>query len=150
MFASRAALISSRAMATRRYLSSSKPPPGVLEADAGALATRVHHSMTLGLAVMSPIFFLIPESWTDGWFNKTFGLLLSANIAGHSWIGMNYVCTDYVPKVSKALLGPSRIFNIGLAAVTFLGLARINFSSKGGITGCIKGLWNPPSKGKKQ
>jgi succinate dehydrogenase hydrophobic anchor subunit len=118
----------------------------MLEADSGALATRAHHTMTVGLAVATPLFFMVPDSWTDGSFNKTFGLLLSAGIAAHSWIGMNYVCTDYVPKVSRALLGPSRIFNVALTAITFLGLARINFSSKGGIKGCIKGLWNPGKK----
>ena len=134
-----------RRTAARRNLSSGSP----LEADAGAFATRAHHAMTTSLAVLTPIFFMVPDSYTDGALNKVFGVCLSANIAAHSWIGMNYVATDYVPKVSKKLMGPARIANVGLAAVTFLGLCRISISSKGGIKGCIKGLWNPPPPPKK-
>lgn len=115
-----------------------------LEADSGKLATHTYHTMTLSLAVLAPVYFLIPDSMTDGIVDKAVGLLLSANVTAHSWIGLNYVATDYVPKVSKKLLGPARIVNAGLATVTFLGLARISLSSKGGIKGCIKGLWNPP------
>ena len=119
--------------------------PGFLEADAGSFATRTHHAMTTSLAILTPIFFMVPDSFTDGFLNKMFGVGLAANIAAHSWIGMNYVCTDYVPKFfPKSFLGPSRIFNVGLAAVTFLGLAKVSLSSPGGIKGCIKGLWNPP------
>lgn len=51
---------------------------------------------------------------------------------------MNYVATDYVPKISKKLMGPARIANAGLAAVIFLGVGRIAVSSEGGIKGCLK------------
>ena len=128
---------------SRRFQSTKSP--GILEADSGSLATRTHHAMTTSLAVLTPIFFMVPDSWTDGFLNKIFGVALAGNIAAHSWIGMNYVCTDYVPKFfPKSFLGPSRIMNVGLAAVTFLGLTKISLSSTGGIKGCIKGLWNPP------
>ena len=128
---------------SRRFQSTKSP--GILEADSGSLATRAHHTMTTSLAVLTPVFFMVPDSYTDGFLNKVFGVALAGNIAAHSWIGMNYVCTDYVPKFfPKSFLGPSRIFNVGLAAVTFLGLSRISLSSPGGIKGCIKGLWNPP------
>lgn len=79
-------------------------------------------------------------------FDKVFGVVLAANISAHSWIGLNYVATDYVPKVSKALLGPSRFAIAGMAGITFLGLSRMAISSDGGIKGCLKGLWNPPKK----
>jgi succinate dehydrogenase hydrophobic anchor subunit len=127
--------------ATRRKFAS-----GPLAADTGPLATHAYHAMTTALLGLAPAYFLVPDSYTDGIFNKIFGVGLSATISAHSWIGMNYVCTDYVPKVSKALLGPARIVNAGFAVVTFLGLSRIAVSSKGGIKGCIKGLWNPPKK----
>jgi succinate dehydrogenase hydrophobic anchor subunit len=117
-----------------------------LEADSGALATHAHHMMSASLLVLTPAYFMVPSSYTDGFFDKAFGLLFTANISAHSWVGLNYVATDYVPKVSKKLLGPARIFNVGLIAVTFLGLSRITFSSKGGIKGVVKGLWNPPEK----
>jgi succinate dehydrogenase hydrophobic anchor subunit len=117
-----------------------------LEADSGALATHVHHTMNLGLAVLTPVYFLVPDSYSDGMFGKAFGVLLSATVATHSWIGLNYVATDYVPKISKALLGPSRYVIAGMAGITFLGLSRVAVSSDGGIKGCVKGLWNPPKK----
>ena len=53
------------------------------------------------------------------------------------------VATDYVPKISKPLLGPSRIVIAGMTGVMFLGLSFVSISSKGGIKGCLKGLWNP-------
>jgi len=62
---------------------------------------------------------------------------------------MNYVATDYVPKVSKKLLGPARIFNAGLCGITLLGLTKMSLTSPGGIKGAVKGLWNPlPETGK--
>mmetsp|Transcript_4937 Transcript_4937/g.8783 ORF Transcript_4937/g.8783 Transcript_4937/m.8783 type:complete len:104 (-) Transcript_4937:183-494(-) len=102
--------------------------------------------MNLALAVLAPVYFMVPESYSDGFFSKSFGVLLSANITAHSWIGLNYVATDYVPKVSKALLPPARYAIAGMSFVTFFGLSRIAISSPGGIKGCIKGLWNPPKK----
>mmetsp|Transcript_92458 Transcript_92458/g.258421 ORF Transcript_92458/g.258421 Transcript_92458/m.258421 type:complete len:146 (-) Transcript_92458:90-527(-) len=142
----RSALVRSPAMngaaaATRRNFAT-----GPLEADSGKLATHIHHAMTTALIGLAPAYFLVPDSYTDGIFNKLFGVGLTATITAHSWIGLNYVATDYVPKVSKALLGPARIVNAGIAVVTFLGLSRIAVSSPGGIKGCVKGLWNPPKK----
>jgi succinate dehydrogenase hydrophobic anchor subunit len=120
--------------------------PGPMEADAGPLATRTHHAMTTSLAFLTPIYFLVPDSMTEGLFNKAFGVFLAGNISAHSWIGLNYVATDYVPKVSRALQGPARIVNAGMAIITFVGLARIATSSPGGIKGAVKGLWNPDEK----
>lgn len=121
-----------------------KPSPPVLflEGDAGALATRVHHTMTMFLAVATPFIFTIPDRWVDSNMNKFFGVLLAVNISAHSWIGLNYVATDYVPKISKTLLGPFRYVNAGIGIVTLLGLTRIALAD-GSIKGAIKGLWNP-------
>lgn len=129
--------------AARRQLSSKGTSP--LEADYGPLATHFYHKLTFFQAIATPLYFMVPDRWTDSTMNKAFGLVLSANFAFHSWMGMNYVATDYVPKISKALLGPARIFNAGLGAVTLLGLSRIALAD-GSIQGCIKGLWNPPPK----
>jgi succinate dehydrogenase hydrophobic anchor subunit len=122
--------------------------PKLLEADIGPLGTRVHHTMTVFLAVATPAFFAVPDSWTDGILNKTFGLVLTANIAAHSWIGLNNVASDYAPKFSKKALGPARVISAALCGVMFLGLVKINFGSAGGIKGVVKGLWNPPPKEK--
>jgi succinate dehydrogenase hydrophobic anchor subunit len=131
----------------RRLLSAKAPAP--LEADSGGLATHVHHAMTISLAVLTPIYFIVPDSYTDSAVNKTFGVFLSANFAAHSWIGLNYVATDYVPKVSKALLGPARFVNFGIAVITFLGMSKIAIAGPGGIKGALKGLWNPKKDDKK-
>jgi succinate dehydrogenase hydrophobic anchor subunit len=118
----------------------------VLEADAGALATRVHHHMTTALAVLTPVVFLVPDSYTDGIVNKGLGVFFALNVAGHSWVGLNYVATDYVPKISKALMGPARIVNVGIAVVSLVGLSKIAIMSPGGLKGAVKGLWNPKKK----
>lgn len=123
---------------TRRKFST----PNFMESDTGKLGTSLHHKMTNGLAVMTPIYFLTPDSMTDGALSKTFGLLLSINITAHSWIGLNYVCRDYVPKISKALLGPARVACVGLSVVTLLGMAKISIMSPGGLKGVVKAAWS--------
>lgn len=130
-----------RNKASSRRLFSNNP----LEADSGKIGTHIHHNLSMGLAVLAPIYFLVPDSYSDGIFGKVFGVVLAGNVSGHSWIGLNHVATDYVPKISKALVGPSRIAIAGMTAITFVGLCRVSLSSKGGIKGCLKGLWNPPA-----
>ena len=102
--------------------------------------------MTTFLAVATPAVFMVPDSWTDGFVDKAFGILVAVNVSAHSWVGLNYVVTDYVPKVSKSLLGPARIVTAGIGAITLLGLGRIAVSSEGGIKGAVKGLWSPKKK----
>ena len=58
--------------------------------------------------------------------------------------------TDYVPKVSKALLPPARIAIAGMCGITFVGLSVMSVASPGGIKGCVKGLWNPTPKDEKK
>mmetsp|Transcript_14373 Transcript_14373/g.21072 ORF Transcript_14373/g.21072 Transcript_14373/m.21072 type:complete len:146 (-) Transcript_14373:316-753(-) len=117
-----------------------------LDADSGPLATRVYHNMTTFMAVATPVVFILPDSMTDGVVGKLFGGAVAVAIAGHSWIGLNYVATDYVPKISKSLIGPARILNAGIGLVTLVGLGSIAFNGKGGIKGCVKALWAPSKK----
>ena len=121
----------------------------VLESDTGVLGTRIHHHMTTLLAVLTPFYFLTPDSYTDGAASRTFGFLLSINVTAHSWIGLNYVARDYVPKVSAKLLGPARVANLGLACITLLGMAKISLASPGGIKAVVKGVWNGQGKEQK-
>jgi hypothetical protein len=130
---------------TSTRLFSAKPHTS-LELDAGPLATRVHHAMTSSLIVLTPLALLLPS---DGTFRKFAEVGLAAIFSAHSWVGLNYVCTDYVPKISRALLPPSRIVCAGFAGITFLGLTRIALSSPGGIVGAVKGVWNPLPKKEK-
>eukprot|EP00565_Helicotheca_tamesis_P008497 CAMPEP_0185725434 /NCGR_PEP_ID=MMETSP1171-20130828/1705_1 /TAXON_ID=374046 /ORGANISM="Helicotheca tamensis, Strain CCMP826" /LENGTH=135 /DNA_ID=CAMNT_0028393569 /DNA_START=165 /DNA_END=572 /DNA_ORIENTATION=- len=120
---------------------SCKPSP--FEGDSGKLATQVHHGMTNFLAVVTPIYFMVPESYSDGMVGKSLGAILAVNISAHSWIGLNYVVTDYVPKISKKLMGPARIVSAGIGLVTLLGLGKIALMTEGGLKGTLKGLWTP-------
>lgn len=139
--------VSSRALVLTKQVvrNFSAKAPAPLEADSGRLATHVHHTMTVGLAVVTPLYFLIPESYANSALGVSAGLAWTATVTAHSWIGLNYVCTDYVPKVSKALLGPSRYLNVGIAVITFLGLGKMCFAP-GGIKGTLFALWRPTTK----
>lgn len=134
-------LVKNNKTVPRRYFSSP------LEADSGALSTRVHSGLSLVLGAATPLYLILPE---DGGTSRGLGVILAGTISAHSWIGMNYVATDYVPKISKALLPPARIFNAGLALITFLGLTKMSLSSPGGIKGALRGLWNPEPEEKKK
>jgi len=96
----------------------------------------------------APIYFLLPvpkkgegNTTLSAVFDKIFGSMLAVTLAGHSWVGMNYVCTDYVPKISKSLVTPSRYLNAGMGIITLVGMGAIVFNDKGGIKGCLASLW---------
>jgi len=130
--------------AVRNKSSSTSSSP--LQGDAGNIATHMHHKMTTFLSVATPLYFLAPESIipSDGssLFNSIIGTVIAINISAHSWIGMNYVVTDYVPKINKAMVGPARIFTAAISGITLLGLAKLAINDKGGIKGAILALWN--------
>lgn len=117
-----------------------------LQGDTGTIATRGHHMLIVALAGLAPAYFVLPE---ESSISRGLGVILSGTIAAHTYIGMNYVATDYVPKISKKLLGPARIFNAGLTFVTLVGLTKMSLTSPGGIKGAVRGLWNPPAEKKK-
>jgi hypothetical protein len=155
-------LSSSMASASARAIKTSKTAPKTapknarskstttspLEADAGTMGTRVHHTLAHSMGVLAPLYFFLPDSYTDGLVHKTMGVMLGANMGMHAWIGLNYVATDYVPKVSKALLGPSRYVAAGVAFTILLGTVKIAAFSPGGIKGVVKGVWNGKPKDK--
>ncbi|GKY95605.1 hypothetical protein MPSEU_000521800 [Mayamaea pseudoterrestris] len=114
----------------------------ILEADTGPWATRIHHTAMVLLGVGAPIYYFVPDTMSDTKLNKAFGVAVSGFIAFHSWIGLNYVAADYVPKVSKALLPPTRFAIAGMCAITFLGMAKASVYSPGGLKGIIKGPWS--------
>ena len=100
--------------------------------------------MTSFLALATPIYFLAPDA--GGVVDKAVGTLLAVNIGAHSWIGLNYVVTDYVPKVSKSLVGPARVVSAGIGAITVVGLSKVSFNDQGGIKGVLKALWKGDKK----
>lgn len=131
------------APALRQKSTTSSP----LQGDSGNIATHIHHKMTTFLSVATPIYFLAPfPSEGSSTLNSIFGTLLAVNISAHSWIGMNYVVTDYVPKVNKAMVGPARVVTAAISGVTLLGLVKLAVNDHGGIKGAITSLWNKPDK----
>ena len=98
----RARLVPRRARSTPAAPQAAAPKAASpLAGDSGDKATHLHHHMTTFLAVATPIYLFSPAAATDGLIDKGFGVVLAAAIAGHSWIGLNYVATDYVPKISN-------------------------------------------------
>lgn len=87
-----------------------------------------------------------PDSIISGPVDKGMGLLLAVNVSAHSWIGLNYVVTDYVPKVSKAMVGPARLFSAGIGLLTLVGLGKIAFNEQGGLRATTLGLWKGENK----
>lgn len=137
---------------TRRALSdaaSPKSPSQLLVGDSGKKATHLHHHMTTFLVFSTPLYLFTPTSYTDGLIDKSFGVLIGTTISAHSWIGLNYVATDYVPKISKTLIGPARVFNFMLGVVTFVGLSKIALNDQGGVKRVVMGLWRSVGEKKK-
>jgi succinate dehydrogenase hydrophobic anchor subunit len=119
---------------------------GPLQGDAGNIATHIHHKITTFLAIATPLYFMGPDSIISGPVDKGMGLLLAVNVSAHSWIGLNYVVTDYVPKVSKAMVGPARLFSAGIGLLTLVGLGKIAFNEQGGLRATTLGLWKGENK----
>lgn len=109
-----------------------------LAGDAGSLATHTYHKMNTALVVLTPLYFAAPVPDAA---SKAFGIVMAGSLSFHSWVGMNYVMTDYIPKISKGLLGPARIVSAGLSAVILIGLGKIAVNDHGGIKGAVMGLW---------
>ena len=120
---------------------SSSPSP--LEGDSGNIGTHTFHKISSLLALATPFYFFSPDSvlQPNGAVDKACGLALAASIGLHSWTGLNYVVTDYVPKVSKAMVGPARVVSAGIGLVTLVGLGKVALNGKGGIKATILTLW---------
>jgi hypothetical protein len=136
----------SRLLMKRFYVNPATSPRNPINADAGPLATRIYHSLTTSLLFLSPLYCIMPMSWSrDTILGKTFEMMVATMITVHSWIGLNYVATDYVPKISKALLLPARYMTAGMSVITLFGLYRIILFG-GGIKHVITELWNREPK----
>ena len=117
--------------------------------DEGFVGTKLHHHANTVLAVLFPMAILGTDADSD--FGKGIGLLTAGYISMHSYIGLNYVVTDYIPKfLSKGAVGPSRVVVTGLSLVTFAGMSKMALYSPGGIPAVVKGLWNPKATEKKE
>ena len=134
--------------APRRLKSTSASSCSPLKGDEGNLATHVHHKVITALSLLAPAYLLIPLDSSalpvtvPKEADQGAGILLSALISVHSWIGLNYVVTDYIPKFSKSLVGPARAVSAGMALVTLIGLSKISLQNEKGLRGLLwNGLW---------
>jgi len=115
----------------------------ILEADTGVFGSHTYHKVNKLLAVFTPLYFFTPISVIplDSPSDKLIGVSIATAISAHSWVGMNYVISDYVPKISKTLVGPARVVASGIATLTLLGLAKVAMNNKGGLRATILALW---------
>ena len=106
------------------------------------LAVKLYHRVNLALLGATPIALATDSTFLS--FPVDMGLAVMFPLHGH--IGMNYVITDYVPKLfSKAAVGPARAIMVGVTGATMLGLTKLNVEGPG-ITGTLKALWRKPKE----
>ncbi|GMI54389.1 hypothetical protein TeGR_g10095 [Tetraparma gracilis] len=90
---------------------------------------------------LAPVCFAVSPSAVSMPLDVALGLALPL----HAHIGMNYVITDYVPKISKGLTGPARVLQLLFTAVTVAGLLNLNVRGEG-MTETVKKLWRGKEK----
>lgn len=113
--------------------------------DEGFVGTKLHHHANTVLALIFPVAFLGSDG--DTGLGQGLGVLTAGYVSIHSYIGLNYVITDYVPKFfGKGAVGPVRALTTGLSLMTFLGMSKMALYSPGGIQGVVKGLWTGKPK----
>ncbi|GMI35362.1 hypothetical protein TrCOL_g6346 [Triparma columacea] len=113
----------------------------LLKSDEGSLATSTYHKVNMAIMALTPVAFALSPSM----INMPVDLALGLALPLHAHIGMSYVITDYVPKVSKGLLGPARIVLLGVTGVTILGLGNLNLRGDG-MTETVKSMWRGKKK----
>ena len=117
-----------------------------LAADADVnLAVKVYHRVNLALLGATPLALATDNTALSFPVDMALGLMF----AMHGHIGMNYVITDYAPKISKGIVGPCRIAMLGLTAFTVLGLLKLNTTGEG-LTETLKKLWRGLPKEEKK
>ncbi|GMI08814.1 hypothetical protein TrLO_g10169 [Triparma laevis f. longispina] len=108
----------------------------LLKSDEGPLSTSTYHKVNMLIMGLTPLAFALSPSI----INLPVDLLLGLALPLHAHIGMSYVITDYVPKLSKGLMGPARVALLGLTGVTTVGLLKVNIMGEG-MTETVKSLW---------
>ncbi|GMH86272.1 hypothetical protein TrST_g6911 [Triparma strigata] len=113
----------------------------LLKSDEGPLSTSTYHKVNMLIMGLTPVAFALSPSK----LNLPIDVLLGLALPLHAHIGMSYVITDYVPKISKSLTGPARVLLLGLTGVTTVGLLKLNIFGDG-MTETVKSLWRGKKK----
>ncbi|RLN61373.1 hypothetical protein BBJ28_00012053 [Nothophytophthora sp. Chile5] len=101
-----------------------------IAADNATFSTKLQRFSSMGLMALLPVAFVLSPSPLA----MPVDLALGAILPIHAHIGMNNVISDYVPKRMRTL---ARVSWLGVTAVMFLGLLRVNIEGPG-LTECIK------------
>jgi succinate dehydrogenase (ubiquinone) membrane anchor subunit len=113
----------------------------ILNADSGSMASSGYHKINLVIMGLTPVCFALSPSPIAMPLDIALGVALPL----HAHIGMNYVITDYVPKLSKGAVGPARLVMLALTTTTVLGLLKVNVMGEG-MTETVKKLWRGEEK----
>eukprot|EP01038_Epipyxis_sp_PR26KG_P004945 gene4945-6918_t len=121
----------------RQYRTNRPAQNSFMDADKSVGLTKFYHSSAIGLAVLTPLAFLVtPTAPID--------IILGLFFPIHSHIALNYVISDYVPKAFRAV---ARTSMIGVTVITIAGLMRLNIQGAG-LTQTIKSLWTKENSSK--
>eukprot|EP00968_Pinguiococcus_pyrenoidosus_P001546 scaffold69_cov248-Pinguiococcus_pyrenoidosus.AAC.40 len=121
------------------YFSTKTPSFGA--ADHGKIGTNMYHVINNVTLFVTPLAFILPQGYT-----MPIDLALNVLFPIHGHIGLNYVVTDYLPKIFPASFFPAaRIAVAGLTGITFLGLLKLNLMGPG-LTATLKSLWKKPKE----
>merc|ERR1711907_322244 len=107
-------------LATARQRSSAAEVSGidsVVKADHSSGSLKLYHKTNLLPIGLTPIAFVMPDIPVA---TTAINVFLGIVFPVHAHIGMAGVLTDYVPKMSKAALGPARIALLGVTTITVL------------------------------
>merc|ERR1711907_527455 len=108
----------------------------VMKSDHSSGALSLFHKTNMLAIGLTPIALVMPDNVGLTAINVFLGIAFPV----HGHIGMHGVLTDYVPKISKGMLGPARMALLGFTTVTVLGLLKLNLAGDG-MTQSVKALW---------
>lgn len=113
----------------------------IMEADTGALGTKLYHHTSTFLLIGFPLAML-PIPTISFPFEVAVGLIIPL----HSHIGFNYIITDYVPKAMRSV---ARAGVLATTVISVLGLTYINIKGDG-IGHAFRSLWKKPPVSEKE
>lgn len=107
----------------------------ILKSDSAGPAVRhLYEKSHILLAGLVPTGLILEQ---DSKLRLAADVGLATVLPLHSHVSLNYVLADYVP---KHLQGAARWGVLGLTAVTFAGLMKLNVTGRG-VTQTVKDLW---------
>mmetsp|Transcript_78778 Transcript_78778/g.218983 ORF Transcript_78778/g.218983 Transcript_78778/m.218983 type:complete len:146 (-) Transcript_78778:72-509(-) len=101
-------------------------------------ATKLYHTTQIAQAVLLPIALVLSPSSLNMPIDFALGVLFPF----HSYVAVNYVITDYVPKVARS---GARMALFVATIIAAAGMLKINVTGPG-LTATVTNLWRKPKK----